>query len=78
MAFSPDGISEADWLATPSAVKALILAQQEELQAQRKELQQLRAQISTMATELANRPRPFAWCKTRGPNALIQRVNRVE
>lgn len=47
MAFSPAGISEADWLATPSTVKALILAQQEELQ-------QLRAQISTMATELAN------------------------
>ena len=23
-------------------------------------------------------PRPFAWCKTRGPNALTQRVNRVE
>jgi hypothetical protein len=42
----PAGISKADWQATPSAVKTLILAQQEELQ-------QLRAQVSTMATELA-------------------------
>jgi hypothetical protein len=51
---SPAGISEADWLATPSAVKALILAQQEELQVQQEELQQLRAQISALATELAS------------------------
>ncbi len=36
-----------DWLATPSAVRALILAQQEENQ-------DLRARVSAMATELAS------------------------
>jgi hypothetical protein len=41
------GISEADWHAAPSAVRALILAQQEEIQ-------QLRAQVWAMATELAS------------------------
>jgi hypothetical protein len=47
MTAPPPGISEADWLATPSAVRGLILAQQEEIQ-------QLRAQVCTMATELAS------------------------
>lgn len=54
MTFSLAEISGAGWLATPSAVRALILAQPEELQVQQEELQQLRAQISAMATELAN------------------------
>ena len=47
MTAPPAGISEADWLATPSAVRALILAQQEEIQ-------QLRVQVCAMATELAS------------------------
>jgi hypothetical protein len=47
MTAPPAGISEADWLATPSAVRGLILAQQEEIQ-------QLRAQVCAMATELAS------------------------
>ena len=47
MTSPPAGISEVDWLATPSAVRALILAQQEEIQ-------DLRARVSAMATELAS------------------------
>ena len=47
MTAPPAGISEADWQATPPAVRGLILAQQEEIQ-------QLRAQACAMATELAS------------------------
>jgi transposase len=47
MGAPPAGISEADWLATPVAVRKLILAQQEEIE-------QLRAQFTALATELAN------------------------
>jgi len=47
MTAPPAGISEADWLATPSAVRGLILAQQEEIQ-------QLREQVCAMATGLAS------------------------
>ena len=43
----PAGISEADWLATPVAVRALLLAQKEEIE-------QLRPQLTALATELAN------------------------
>ena len=47
MGAPPAGISEADWLATPVAVRALLLALQEEIE-------QLRAQFTALATELAN------------------------
>ena len=40
-------ISEADWLASPASVRALILGQQEENE-------QLRAQLTVLATELAS------------------------
>lgn len=43
---APAGISEADWLLTPSAVRAFILAQQQEIE-------QHRAQLTALATELA-------------------------
>ena len=43
----PSGISEADWHATPVAVRALIFPQQAEIE-------QLRAQPTALATELAN------------------------
>jgi transposase len=43
----PAGISGADWLATPVAVRALILAEQEEIE-------QLRVQLTALATELAS------------------------
>ena len=54
MTAPPAGISEADWLEWPSSAKAMILAQQEELQIQHEEIEQLRAQVSAMATELAS------------------------
>jgi transposase len=47
MGAPPAGISEADWLATPVAVRSLILVQQEEIE-------QLRAQLTALATELAS------------------------
>jgi transposase len=47
MGAPPAGISEADWLATPVAVRALILSQQDEIE-------QLRAQLTALATELAS------------------------
>jgi hypothetical protein len=43
----PAGISEADWLTPPVAVRALILVQQEEIE-------QLRAQLTVLATELTS------------------------
>jgi transposase len=43
----PAGISGADWLATPVAVRALILVEQEEIE-------QLRVQLTALATELAS------------------------
>jgi transposase len=43
----PAGISGADWLATPVAVRALILAEQEEIE-------QLSTQLTALATELAS------------------------
>ena len=47
MAAPPAGISEADWLVTPVAVRALIVAEQEEIE-------QLRTQLTALATELAS------------------------
>ena len=46
MSTTPAGISEADWLATPAAVRVFILAQQQEIE-------QLRSQLTALATELA-------------------------
>ena len=43
---APTGISEANWLLTPSAVRAFILVQQQEIE-------QLRLQLTALATELA-------------------------
>ena len=47
MAAPPAGISEADWLVTPVAVRALIVAEQEEIE-------QLSAKLTALATELAS------------------------
>jgi uncharacterized coiled-coil protein SlyX len=47
MTTSPAGISKADWHATSASVRALILAQQDEIE-------QLRAQLTALATELAS------------------------
>ena len=46
MSTPPAGISEADWLATPSVVRSLILAQL-------RENEHLRGQHTALATELA-------------------------
>ena len=46
MSPSPAGIPEADWLATPTAVRFLFLAQL-------RENEQLRGQLTALATELA-------------------------
>ncbi len=46
MGTAPAGISEADWLATPSAVRSFILGQQQEIE-------QLRLQLTVLARELA-------------------------
>ena len=54
MSSPPAGIPEADWLATPASVRALILAQQHEIQALRKENDELRGQLAALATELAS------------------------
>ena len=53
MSTPPAGISEADWLATPTAVRAFILDQQAELRAQQQEIEQLRSQLTALATELS-------------------------
>ena len=53
MSATPAGIAEADWLATPPAVRAFILDQQAELEAQQQEIEQLRSQLTALATELA-------------------------
>ena len=47
MSTTPAGIAEADWLATPAAVRAFVLAQQQEIE-------QLRSQLTALATELAS------------------------
>ena len=54
MSSPPAGIPEADWLTTPASVRALILAQQQEIQALRKENDELRGQLAGLATELAS------------------------
>jgi hypothetical protein len=46
MTAPPAGISDADWLATPSAVRSLILARL-------RENKQLSCQLTALATELA-------------------------
>ena len=51
---APAGIPDADWLATPVSVRALILARQQEIQALRRENDELRSQLTALATELAN------------------------
>ena len=54
MSATPAGISEADWQATPTAVRAFLLNQQAELRAQQQEIEQLRGQLAGLATELAS------------------------
>jgi hypothetical protein len=46
MSTPPAGISEADWLATPAAVRSFILTQL-------RENEQLRGQLTALAAELA-------------------------
>jgi transposase len=47
MTAPPDGISEVEWLSWPPSARAIILAQQEEIEL-------LRGQLSSMATDLVN------------------------
>ena len=47
MGCPPAGISEPDWQATPAAVRAFILPQQQEIEL-------LRGQLTALATELAS------------------------
>jgi len=47
MTTPPAGISEMDWLATPVSVRALVLAQQEQIES-------LQQQLTALATELAS------------------------
>ncbi|MFN9622039.1 MAG: DUF6444 domain-containing protein [Cyanobacteriota bacterium] len=61
MTAPPSGISEADWLSLPAAVRTFILAQQQEIRAQREELlvlrqekEQMRQQLTALAAELAS------------------------
>ena len=51
MSSAPAGISDADWLAPPAAVRAFILVQQQEIQALRQANAELRAQLTALATE---------------------------
>ena len=53
MSATSAGISEADWQATPTAVRALILVQQAELQAQQQEIEQLRGQLAVEGVEIS-------------------------
>ena len=52
MSSAPAGISDADWLATPAAVRAFILVQQQEIQALRQANDELRAWLSSHPGEL--------------------------
>jgi hypothetical protein len=70
MSATPAGISEADWQATPTAVRAFILDQQAELQAQQQEIEQLRGQLAALATELASLR------ESRSAAARVTRPNR--
>ena len=61
MTAPPSGLSEADWLSCPAAVRTFILAQQQEIRAQREELlvlrqenEQMRQQLTALAAELAS------------------------
>jgi transposase len=54
MTIPPVGISEADWLATPAGVRALILSQQQEILVLNQAIDQLRQQLTSQATELIN------------------------
>jgi transposase len=53
MSALPVGIPDADWLETPASVRALIIAQQQEIPALRQENDELRVQLTALASELA-------------------------
>ena len=53
MSAFPAGIPDADWLETPASVRALIIAQQQEIPALRQENDELRVQLTALASELA-------------------------
>ena len=61
------GITEAEWLTTPAAVCALILAQQQ-LRALREENDQLHIKLSAMATELTGLGLDHSLSLTSGKN----------
>lgn len=52
MSTFPARIPEADWLVTPASVGALILTQQQEIQALRQENDELRLQLTALAAVL--------------------------
>ena len=54
MSALPVRIPDADWLETPASVRALIIAQQQEIPALSQENDELRVQLTGLATELAN------------------------
>ena len=76
MSSPPAGIPEADWLATPASVRALILVQQAELQAQQQEIEQLRSQLTALATELASLREACVPCSGVNPPAPPPRRSR--
>jgi hypothetical protein len=53
MSTPPAGISEADWLVSPTAVRVFISAQQQEIQALREENEERRVQLTALASELS-------------------------
>ena len=53
MSAFPAGIPDVDWLETPASVRALIIAQQQEIPALRQENDELRVQLTALASELA-------------------------
>jgi transposase len=53
MSALPAGIPEADWPEAPASVRALIIAQQQEIPALRQENDELRVQLTGLATEPA-------------------------
>ena len=54
MSALPAGIPDADWLETPASVRALIIAQQQEIPALRQENDELRVQLTALASKLAS------------------------
>src|SRR5438445_4267689 len=74
---SPGGISAADWSATPAVVRALVQAQQQQLEAQAAQIQLMAARLATLEERLQQTSRTSSRPPSTDPPSAPPRRKRA-